>query len=484
MLMHSLTNRIFRVILLTVIIIEVLFTVLLGYLLITITGDEKKSELHTELTMLVQAMDALEENRLSYSAAPGVTPGTTYDSATAFEAKLSLIRSFATDKIRVTWIDADGEILFDSGINGHISTENHRDRSEFASALSSGEGSSTRFSNTLGEITYYYALRLDDGTVMRLAATQLDTLSILSGLVLPAVLVFIITILVAMLVSHRLSHRITTPLLSLDLNRPLENEVYEEISPLLERMEEQNRRLVSQTKEIVSTRREFTSNVSHELKTPLTVIAGYAELMKNGQTQPEDTAHFSELIYSEAVHMQELVEDILVLSQLDEADPLSASEEHAELVELRTLVEDCVYRLNPFADQHNVSFHVIGMGDVLVAGSKRILESMIYNLCENAIRYNQQGGSVTVSLVPHDSKLVLTVTDTGVGIAPDDQERVFERFYTVDKTRSRAIGGTGLGLAIVKHGAAYHGADLSISSTLDSGTSISIAFPKVTHLNS
>ncbi|MDR2714186.1 MAG: two-component sensor histidine kinase [Coriobacteriales bacterium] len=464
----SLTSRIFRIIFLVAFVTELICVLVMSLILVQALEREKQTELSTEATAFVQTLKATDDAK-----------------------RAALMPSFATKNLRVTWIDEQGAVLYDSGIDGVVATENHSNRPEVIAAHKSGAGTAKRLSSTLGEVTYYHATQLDDGTVLRLAATQNNALSALRGLLIPALLVLVATALIAALIARRLARRIAAPLLTLNLDEPLTNKVYDEATPLLERMDEQKRRIATQAKEGLATRREFTANVSHELKTPLTVISGYAELMQSGQARAEDTQHFAGLIFSEAEHMQELVEDILIISQLDEEEATFTDErrgseeqgvselrgdERIELVDLDKLASDCIYRLTPFADQHNVSVSLKSEPELLVRGSKRILSSMVYNLCENAIRYNKAGGSVAVEVAQQKENVVLSVTDTGIGIAPEYQERVFERFFRVDKTRSRETGGTGLGLSIVKHAAAYHGAELSLTSSPETGTTVSVIF--------
>ncbi|MCL2756507.1 MAG: ATP-binding protein [Coriobacteriia bacterium] len=477
--MPSLAGRIFRILFIATIITVLFCSIVVAYILVTTLQKEKQNELRSEVSMIAGAVDAVT---LMSSDGTSLSPGTSL-----FYAKLALFESFAVNDIRVTWIDGDGVILFDSGLDDLVTSENHSNRPEFIAAINTGEGSSQRYSTTLKETTYYHALLLDDGTVIRLASTQRNALSMLTALIAPAIIIVVLLGLAALLLARFIARRITAPLLTINLETPLNNTVYEEIVPLLERMDKQRHHIVRQSRDNLATRREFATNVSHELKTPLTVISGYAELMKNGYARPEDTRHFSELIYSEAERMRELVEDILVVSQLDESDPKQNYLERIERIDLRDIVSDCIYRLTPFADQSNVSFHLDATDAAIVAGSHSLLTSMIYNLCENAIRYNITGGSVTISIKESGEKVLLCVSDTGIGIAPKDQEYVFERFFRVDKTRSRTTGGTGLGLSIVKHGASFHGADLVLSSTPAEngddaksgahGTSITLIFP-------
>jgi two-component system phosphate regulon sensor histidine kinase PhoR len=378
--------------------------------------------------------------------------------------------------LRVTLVGADGDVLADSA----ASSENHADRPEIIAALATGEGTAERMSDTLGEVTLYHALRLNDGTVLRLATTRSNALASVSGLLLPGLALFALLTGAALVAARRIASYLTAPLLSLDLDRPLENEAYEELQPLLARMDEQRLRIAASADEMSLARREFTANVSHELKTPLTVISGYAELMKDSLVKAEDVPYFSELIHVESRHMRNLVEDILILSQLDETGHYSIDRARVDNIDLRAIASDVIDRLMPFAEQHNVSFSLESEGDTVMAGIARVLSSMAYNLCENAIRYNNEGGSVRVRVSGDNSGVALEVSDTGIGIDPEDQERIFERFYRADKTRSRKSGGTGLGLAIVKHGAARHGASIALTSAPGEGTAIRIFFPKDT----
>lgn len=383
-------------------------------------------------------------------------------------------RALGTANIRVTQIAADGSVLYDS----HGAQENHGDRPEVIAALSTGEAHATRYSETLGEVSLYHALKLSDGSILRLATTQNHMLQVLNALYVPALCIVLLMIVVALIVARQMARRLAAPLLILNLDAPLDNRVYEELDPLLRRMEDQRVAIAAQVEEAGRTRRELTANVSHELKTPLTVISGYAELMKAGQVPAKDVPYFSDLIYTEARHLQQLVEDLLVLAQLDELGAPTSTAEKVELIDLRSLTSDCINRLTPFADQHNIRFHLETVGNAQIFGTQRTLESMLYNLCENAIRYNTEGGSVIVDIISDDDSVELRVTDTGIGITAEDQERIFERFYRVDKTHSRQTGGTGLGLAIVKHGALLHGADLHLVSSPGTGTSITLSFTK------
>ena len=455
--MNSLGTRIFLIIMAIVIAVELVLSLIMGWVLLDTQEQKTFEELKTDLIMLQEALSTSHDNS-------------------------ALIRSHSTKNVRITWIDASGNILYDSGLEGHSATENHRDRPEFIDAMSTGSGSATRFSSTLGEVTYYQAIRLDDGTVLRLSESQNHVYSLVFGLLIPAISILLLVAIIAATIARLLAQRVISPLLELDLDEPLSNSVYHEIEPLLDRIEDQRRRIITESERSLAERREFTANVSHELKTPLTVISGYAELMMNSQTRTEDIPHFSSLIHAETEHMRELVDDVLLLSQFDELNDKKPRDEHVELVDLRHIVTDCIDRLTPFADQQDISFHMEAEGLTRVAGVPRILTSMVFNLCENAIRYNRKGGRVNVSLTGTNEEVRLDIEDTGIGISQEDQQRVFERFYRVDRTRSRKTGGTGLGLAIVKHGASYHGAHLTLTSAPDVGTIVTVVFPAAVQL--
>jgi two-component system phosphate regulon sensor histidine kinase PhoR len=454
------------VILLTAALCELLTASIMGWILVTSLEQEKQRELSNEAILLMQAIEAQ----------PQPESGSTVETAAVASLHLS--------DIRVTWIDAQGSILYDSVQDEQRAMENHAGRPEFDEALRNGTGSAARFSSTLGEISYYHAVRLGDGTVLRLSATQNAVIIMLGRIALPALATLAVLSLAGILAARVLARRITAPLVTLDLDDPLANRVYEEIRPLLARMDEQRHGLAERVDQGARVRRAFTANISHELKTPLTVISGYAELMKNRQVSDRDVPHFSSLIHDEAQHMRDLVNDVLTLAQLDELAPPSAGGpliEQPEIVNLNELAAETINRLAQFADQHNVSFHLAGSKEASVVGWAHGLESLVYNLCENAIRYNKPGGSVTVTVErtveqAQGGRVVLRVADTGIGIALDDRERVFERFFRVDKTRSRATGGTGLGLAIVKHVAMLHGAELSLTSELGTGTEVTVIF--------
>lgn len=497
---------------------------------------------------------------------------------------MAYLTSLKKTQNRITWIGADGTVLYDNTADP-AAMDNHSNREEFQEALHSSTGESIRYSSTLSVNTINYAIRLEDGTVLRVSGDQSSVASTLLQLLPWILLIIAAGLIISALLAYWTSRRIVRPLAEIDLEHPEEAEAYDELTPFLHRIASQNRQIERQMKELreqqenfsvitenmsegflvldrrtnvlshnssalrllgvpdgekidnqsaltlnrsesfrnavdlslngepneqrldlhgrcyqlisnpvrqegdiigavivmldvtereerESLRREFTANVSHELKTPLTSISGIAEIMKNGMIRAEDIPHFAENIYREAQRLIALVGDILRLSQLDEGkgtvEPVP--------VDLFNLSHSIVDSLEVAAREKELQMKVQG-AHASVLGVPAILEEMIYNLCDNAVKYNRQGGSVTVTVAQENGDVRLTVSDTGIGIAEDEQGRVFERFYRVDKSHSREIGGTGLGLSIVKHAAAYHGASLSMKSVPGKGTDISILFP-------
>ena len=368
---------------------------------------------------------------------------------------------------RITLITEQGEVLYDSDQAYEADLENHAGRPEVKEALQDGTGSNVRRSDTLNEEMYYYAVQLSDGSILRVSKTM-DTAFRTAVEVLPGMGVIGACMLaLAALLSRWQVRRLIRPINELDLNIPLENEMYEELTPLLKRIDEQNK----QKDAIANMRKEFSANVSHELKTPLTSISGYAEIMKNGLVRPEDMKGFAERIYNEASRLITLVEDIIKLSKLDEGE----IEIEKEDVDLYDLTREIVSRLAPQAEKRAVHVEVTGE-NVICHGVRQILDEMIYNICENAIKYNRRGGSVSVWVGATLKGKKIIVTDTGIGIPEDQQERIFERFYRVDKSHSKETGGTGLGLSIVKHGAMLHNAQIHVESKVGKGTKMELTF--------
>ncbi|HIV42507.1 MAG TPA: two-component sensor histidine kinase [Candidatus Mediterraneibacter guildfordensis] len=369
---------------------------------------------------------------------------------------------------RVTQISPEGEVLYDTR-RDESTLEDHSSRKEVREALASGEGEDVRMSDTVGQEMYYYALLLDDGTVLRasksmdgLIGTALNNLPVMAGLA-------VVMMVLAYFMAKWQTNRLVKPIYELDLEHPLENKTYDELTPFLEAMDKQNKE-----KEAVSNmRKEFSANVSHELKTPLTSISGYAEIMKNGMVRPADVPVFSERIYKEARRLIHLVEDIIKLSKLDE----ESVELEKQDVDLYEMTREIISRLAPQAQQRNIRMEVTGE-PVTYFGIRQILDEMIYNVCENAVKYNNENGRVSVWVGNTLEGPRVTVTDTGIGIPEEHHERIFERFYRVDKSHSKERGGTGLGLSIVKHGALLHGAKVTVDSAPGKGTRIEMQFPK------
>ena len=488
-----------------------------------------------------------------------------------------------TQSYRITWIGADGTVLFDSDSDASA-MENHLEREEVKQAMASGFGHSARYSSTLMERLLYSAQRLEDGSVIRLAITQNSVLTIMLGLIQPVLLVSLVAVILALALASRVSKTVVRPLNELNLDEPLNNEGFDELSPLLRRIDSQQRQLKGQALELkqkkdeflavtsnmseglvllnssgtilsinnaASTildadkssvgqdiltvnrslemqklleeartgqrsetklcltgreyqldaspiisggniggvalllfditerenaeqlRREFTANVSHELKTPLHSISGYAELMKNGMVKPEDTVRFAGQIYSEAQRLINLVEDIIRLSRLDEG----AEDMQRERIDLYALSGSVIDSLGNEAKENKITLELCG-GPAFIWGVRQLVSGMIYNLLDNAIKYNKANGSVKLSVSNEGEFSVVKVSDTGIGIPPEHQSRVFERFYRVDKSHSKEVGGTGLGLSIVKHSAMVHNAKIDLQSTPGKGTSITVRFPK------
>ena len=494
---------------------------------------------------------------------------------------LEYIENFTDSDKRITLISPDGDVLADTTAN-ETEFDDHYDRQEVIEALKNGKGTSIRYSKTLAEKTIYYAMKMQDGNILRVSTTQYTVVTILMSLIQPILIVFVIAIAVSFALAQKVSKSIIKPINELDLDNPSNNEPYDELAPLLQKISKQKRTIEKQIKEaeyrqeefrlitenmkegfivvdnqmnlltynrsalkllgisrdkpddILSAdndkltfvidkafdgvreksnltlndnhyslianpvlendkvigavvliidvtesvkreqlRREFTSNVSHELKTPLTSISGFAEIMKNGGTPNAVVTDFSTSIYDEAQRLISLVNDIIKISELDEKDVQAESED----VDLYQLSADIINRLKPVADKRNISLNLIGESTI-VSGTEKILDEMIYNLCDNAIKYNVDNGTVDIILSESNHHIKLTVRDTGIGIPQSEQNRVFERFYRVDKSHSKEIGGTGLGLSIVKHAAIYHNAEIKLKSELGKGTSITVMFDK------
>lgn len=495
---------------------------------------------------------------------------------------VSYINNFKNDKKRITLIDENGVVIADTSAN-ESELDNHSDRDEVKKAMKDGSGTSVRYSDTLMEKTIYYAVRLDDGNILRVSTTQQSIIVILLGLMYPILIVLVIALIITVILSYRVSKSIINPINSLDLEHPENNDTYEELTPLLKKISLQKRHIneqirtaeqkqeefrlitenmtegflvidnqanlltynsaalkllditdvqegtvlmLNRTKGFRDTvqrvltgehsestiniddkhynlianpvyendrvigavivildvteytnrekmRSEFTSNVSHELKSPLTSISGFAEIMMAGDVPGETVVDFSKTIYKEAQRLISLVSDIIKISELDEKNS-GFEQEPVELFELSKSVTE---RMKPVAAKRNITLNVLG-GAAKVMGVSKILEEMIENLVDNAVKYNKENGTVDVIVTSSDNTCELVVRDTGIGIPQSEQSRVFERFYCVDKSHSKLVGGTGLGLSIVKHGAMFHEAQIKLESTEGKGTSISLIFNK------
>ena len=501
------------------------------------------------------------------------------------EDGMKYLDEMSSSQCRITWIEADGTVKFDNR-SDPSTMENHADRAEVKEALENESGTSIRRSSTLSEHTLYYAKRMQDGTVLRLAMSQRSVLFLMGGMISPVVFIFLAACALAGVLSYRVSKKIVKPLGSIDLQHPEQVETYDELSPFLQRIAAQNREIRSQMEEIRKQqqefsmitenmseglfvvdrnyqilsynrsavrifgmapesvpenllavnrsegfrsvvdsalkgrhaqenleldgrvyqiiaspvcqqedaldlvgaviltldvtekeaqeqyRREFTANVSHELKTPLTSISGIAEIIRNGIVRPEDIPHFAGKIYDESQRLITLIGDIIKLSRLDENHvPMER-----ESVDLLETARDVVQQLASVARKNGVTLVTNGSHGV-VNGVRQVLGEMVYNLCENAVKYNRPGGRVWVDVRQAADHVELCVKDTGIGIPAAEQGRIFERFYRVDKSHSKAVGGTGLGLSIVKHGAALHHATIHVDSEPGEGTAITLTFP-------
>ena len=373
----------------------------------------------------------------------------------------------AVDNVRITVIDTDGTVAFDTNASiGEL--DNHGQRPEIQEAFRNGEGEIMRRSATMNKTTFYFALRLDNGQVLRVAKEAGNAWSMLSALALPIGIMSVAMILVSVILTHFLTTSILTPIEHMASHMDDEDVevVYRELEPFMETIRKQHKDIVKSSQ----IRQEFTANVSHELKTPLTAISGYAELIASGMTTGDDTTRFAGEISKSSKRLLTLINDILRLSELD-----ATTEVPMENVDLYELAEKCVNMLQVNAEKQNVTLMLTGKATRMQA-NKEMMEELLYNLISNAIRYNRPYGNVVVSVNREEEHVSLTVEDTGIGISHADQERVFERFYRVDKSRSKSTGGTGLGLAIVKHVVQCHGAKLKMNSQLGTGTRIEVIF--------
>ena len=373
-------------------------------------------------------------------------------SAGVFNASNEEKLNLKNEDLRITIIDADGTVVYDNEAND-IEMDNHKDRPEIESALKNGEGSDVRKSSTLNKSTYYYA-------------------------VLPLILGIIILMLFSVgIITHYITKSIVKPVeeLANNIDEIKDIKTYKEIQPFIDTIKKQHEDIVKNS----HVRQEFTANVSHELKTPLTSISGYSELIENGMATQEDTIRFAGEIHKSSQRLLTLINDIIELSELDSSESKVAM----ETVNIYDIAENCVEMLKLNAKDHGVNLKFEGTPCNITA-NKMMMEELVYNLLSNAIRYNREGGSATVRVNKILDRVNLEVLDTGIGISKENQERIFERFYRVDKSRSKSTGGTGLGLAIVKHILIKHNAQLELESTEGKGTHITVIFqPSQKRLN-
>ncbi len=389
----------------------------------------------------------------------------------------AFFKGLDTEDYRITWISATGDVLYDSEADSRA-MENHLERSEVRKALESGSGEAVRYSNTLSDKELYAARRLPDGSILRLSIVQMAVWTLVLGFAQPICLVILIALILSFILASRLAGKIVKPINEIDPEHPERyygKENYEEIEPLLRHISRQRMQLKRDQEQIERTaliRQEFTANVSHELKTPLHAISGYAELMENGMVKEEDIKPFARKIRGESSRLTKLVEDIIDLTRLDN----HTADMKWEDCDLYRIAENAADSLESEAAAGNISISVKGTAAPL-RGVPDMLYSIVYNLCDNAVKYNYSQGSVTVSVEQDENHTVLKVGDTGIGIPEESRERIFERFYRVDKSRSKAAGGTGLGLSIVKHAVIAHQGKIEVRNIPSGGTEFIITLP-------
>ena len=371
-------------------------------------------------------------------------------------------------ELRVTWIDEDGTVLYDNDASAEL-LSNHNDRPEIQEAFDKGSGEAIRKSDTMNKTTFYYAVLLDNGTVLRVATNAQSLWSVFMSAAPIIALIILLIIAICIFISHMLTKQLLLPIETMaeNLGDSDYESPYKELEPLAEMLRSQHTDILAAAK----ARQDFTANVSHELKTPLTAISGYAELLDGGMVGEEQQKHFYQEIRKNADRLLALINDIIRLSDLDR----KGHELSFGVIDLFEVVKECMDELTVNAKQRNVNISLDGES-CNVHGSKDMLKELVENLAQNAIRYNNAGGKVWVSVTKRDGRSVLTVKDNGIGIPASEQERIFERFYRVDKSRSKATGGTGLGLAIVKHIVEIHDAKIELDSAPGVGTAISVMF--------
>ncbi len=434
-------NLQFLIMSVTAIILTLVISTLVSY---EVLKDEVMEDLHTYARVLVETGAFSDMDHISYDA--------------------------KEDGLRVTVIAEDGSVEYDSNANAS-DMDNHEKRPEIEAAIESGEGSTIRRSSTLERSMFYYAVRLDNGNVLRVAKESDNVLSIMSS-TFPLLLGLAVVLFAAgALFSHLLTKSIVAPVeqMANDMDHLESIRVYKELRPFITTIQKQHEDI----RKNADMRQEFTANVSHELKTPLTSISGYSELIESGMATDEDVVRFAGEIHQNANRLLTLINDIIRLSELD----VSTQEVVYEQLDLYAMAEKCVDMLQVNAENHDVTLQLSGKS-AYVNANREMMNELLYNLCDNAIRYNKKGGRVDVSVEETDTEVVLSVKDTGIGISKEHQERIFERFYRVDRSRSKLTGGTGLGLAIVKHIVAQHHANLELESEKDAGTQIRVRFLK------
>lgn len=371
------------------------------------------------------------------------------------------------ESLRITWIDENGTVLFDS-IADEESMENHLDRPEISAALKKGEGKSIRNSDTMNMNTFYYALRLEDGTVLRLATEARSPFNLLISIMPTMLVVLVVVVVLCIILADILTRQLIRPIeiIADHLEEIREDEVDKELVPFLNTIRAQHENILLAAK----SRQDFTANVSHELKTPLTAISGYAELIENHMVGPEQETHFAQEIQKNSTRLLSLINDIINLSELDGEEAVSY-----EILDLYELAKGSMEALSVNAQKNGVHLHFSGK-PVTLRCNRNMMCELLDNLCQNGIRYNHPGGDVWVEVSTNEKGAYLMVKDNGIGIPKEHQERIFERFYRVDKSRSRETGGTGLGLAIVKHIVGLHDGTISLQSEDGQGTTIHVQF--------
>lgn len=372
--------------------------------------------------------------------------------------------------LRITKIDSDGIVLFDNNADiGEM--DNHAYRPEIEQAKEKGFGQCVRRSDTLNRNTFYYAINLDDGKILRVAHDAASIFGIINNIIPIIILVFLVILLIIIICAKFITSRLIQPIINLtnytnDIG--CSQPIYTELLPFINTIRMQHEDILKNAK----MRQDFTANVSHELKTPLTAISGYAELIENDLCNTDEIIHFSKEIRHNSQRLLSLINDIIKLSELDNMDDKSSF----EFFDLYDVVSKCIDMLKVTAMKNDVSLFLEKSDDIKINANREMITELVYNLCDNAIRYNNKNGRVDIYIKNIDGKKTFIVSDSGIGIAPEHQKRIFERFYRVDKSRSRQTGGTGLGLAIVKHIVSLHNASINLESKLGEGTKITIVF--------